>query len=297
MEVWVGFDDDNVYVAARLWDSAPESEWAANEMRRDASTIRSNDNFGVFLDTYYDRRNSVGLYVTPLGGFADLQITNEGSVNFDWNAVWDIRTGRFDGGWTVEIGIPFKTLRYRGGREQTWGIQLRRFVVRKNEWSHLTALPLSVAGNGVGGIMRISMYGTLVGIEAPPASRNIEVKPYAISGIQTDLTVDPAIDKDAYTRAGLDIKYGITENLTADLTFNTDFAQVEVDEQQVNLTRFSLFFPEKREFFLESRGSSSSGGVAGGQGDLAAGVLLRSSTADGSGSRAASLSQSSRVAA
>ena len=271
MEVWVGFDDDNVYVAARLWDSAPESEWAANEMRRDASTIRSNDNFGVFLDTYYDRRNSVGLYVTPLGGFADLQITNEGSVNFDWNAVWDIRTGRFDGGWTVEIGIPFKTLRYRGGREQTWGIQLRRFVVRKNEWSHLTALPLSVAGNGVGGIMRISMYGTLVGIEAPPASRNIEVKPYAISGIQTDLTVDPAIDKDAYTRAGLDIKYGITENLTADLTFNTDFAQVEVDEQQVNLTRFSLFFPEKREFFLESRGIFEFGRGGGGSGGFGRG--------------------------
>ena len=271
MEVWVGFDDDNVYVAARLWDSAPESEWAANEMRRDASTIRSNDNFGVFLDTYYDRRNSVGLYVTPLGGFADLQITNEGSVNFDWNAVWDIRTGRFDGGWTVEIGIPFKTLRYRGGREQTWGIQLRRFVVRKNEWSHLTALPLSVAGNGVGGIMRISMYGTLVGIEAPPASRNIEVKPYAISGIQTDLTVDPAIDKDAYTRAGLDIKYGITQNLTADLTFNTDFAQVEVDEQQVNLTRFSLFFPEKREFFLESRGIFEFGRGGGGSGGFGRG--------------------------
>ena len=271
MEVWVGFDDDNVYVAARLWDSAPESEWAANEMRRDASTIRSNDNFGVFLDTYYDRRNSVGLYVTPLGGFADLQITNEGSVNFDWNAVWDIRTGRFDGGWTVEIGIPFKTLRYRGGREQTWGIQLRRFVVRKNEWSHLTALPLSVAGNGVGGIMRISMYGTLVGIEAPPASRNIEVKPYAISGIQTDLTVDPAIEKDAYARAGLDIKYGITENLTADLTFNTDFAQVEVDEQQVNLTRFSLFFPEKREFFLESRGIFEFGRGGGGSGGFGRG--------------------------
>ena len=264
-ESWIGFDDDNVYVAARLWDSAPESEWAANEMRRDAGTIRSNDNFGVFLDTYYDRRNSVGLYLTPLGGFADLQMTNESSPNFDWNAVWDIRTGRFDGGWTVEIAIPFKSLRYRAGREQVWGIQLRRRVVRKNEWSHLTALPLSVAGSGTGGILRISMYGTLVGIEAPPASMNLDVKPYAISGIQTDLAVDPTIDNDTYADAGLDIKYGITENLTADLTFNTDFAQVEVDEQQVNLTRFSLFFPEKREFFLENRGIFDFGrGVGGG---------------------------------
>ena len=167
----MGVGDATVYGAAGLGASGAEGGWAANEVVRDASTMRSNDNFGVFLDTYYDRRNSVGLYVTPLGGFADLQITNEGSVNFDWNAVWDIRTGRFDGGWTVEIGIPFKTLRYRGGREQTWGIQLRRFVVRKNEWSHLTALPLSVAGNGVGGIMRTSMSGTLVGIEAPPTGR------------------------------------------------------------------------------------------------------------------------------
>ncbi len=278
-ESWIGFDDTNVYIAARLWDSAPESEWAANEMRRDASTIRSNDNFGVFLDTYYDRRNSVGLYLTPLGGFADLQMTNEGSPNFDWNAVWDIRTGRFDGGWTVEIAIPFKSLRYRAGREQVWGIQLRRLVVRKNEWSHLTALPLSVAGNGVGGILRISMYGTLVGIEAPPASMNLEVKPYAKSGIETDLAAVPATENDPYADVGLDVKYGITENLTADLTVNTDFAQVEVDEQQVNLTRFSLFFPEKREFFLESRGIfefGRRGGTGGGGGSGGAPTLFHS---------------------
>ena len=265
-ESWIGFDDDNVYIAARLWDSVPESEWAANEMRRDAGTIRSNDNFGVFLDTYYDRRNSVGLYLTPLGGFADLQMTNEGSPNFDWNAVWEIRTGRFEGGWTVEIAIPFKSLRYQAGREQIWGLQLRRLVVRKNEWSHLTALPLSVAGNGTGGILRVSMYGTLVGIEAPAASRNLEVKPYAVSGFQTDLAAVPEITNEGHADAGLDVKYGITENLTADLTYNTDFAQVEVDEQQVNLTRFSLFFPEKREFFLESRGLFDFGRGGGGGG-------------------------------
>ena len=265
-ETWIAFDDDNVYVTARLWDSAPESEWTANEMRRDASTVRSNDNFGVFFDTYYDRRNSIGLYLTPLGGFSDLQMTNEGSPNFDWNAVWDIRTGRFDGGWTVEIAIPFRSLRYRAGTEQMWGIQLRRFVVRTNEWSHLTTLPLSVVRTGPSGILRMSMYGTLVGIEAPPASMNIEVKPYGISGLRTDLTAVPAVDNETHAEAGLDVKYGITENLTVDLTYNTDFAQVEVDEQQVNLTRFSLFFPEKREFFLEGRGlfEFGRGGFGGG---------------------------------
>jgi Domain of unknown function (DUF5916) len=269
-DAWIGFDDENVYVSARLWESAPESEWVANEMRRDASTIRSNDNFGVFLDTFYDRRNSIGFYVTPVGGVADLQMTNEGSPNFDWNPVVDIRTGRFDGGWTVEMAIPFKSIRYRSGREQIWGIQMRRVIIRKNEWSHLTLLPFSVTGTGPNAIMRVSMYGTLVGIEAPPPSRNLQVKPYAIGGLRTDLTVDPEVSNDVDGDAGLDVKYGITENLTADLTYNTDFAQVEVDEQQVNLTRFSLFFPEKREFFLEGRGifdfAPSPGGGGGGGG-------------------------------
>ncbi len=271
-EAWIAFDDSNVYVSGRVWDSAPESEWVANEMRRDAQQIRSNDNFGVFLDTFYDRRNAVTFYVNSLGAFTDMQITNEGNPNRDWNPIVDIQTGRFDGGWTVEIAIPFKSLRYRAGREQVWGIQLRRNVIRKNEWNYLTFLPLSVAGNGSMGLFRVSMYGTLVGIEAPPSGLNLEVKPYAISGLETDMTVDPVISNDVNVNAGLDVKYGITENLTADLTFNTDFAQVEVDEQQVNLTRFSLFFPEKREFFLEGRGifdfgrggSTGGGGLRGG---------------------------------
>ena len=267
-EAWIAFDDSNVYVSGRVWDSAPESEWVANEMRRDAQQIRSNDNFGVFLDTFYDRRNAVIFYVNSLGAFTDMQIANEGNPNRDWNPIVDIQTGRFDGGWTVEIAIPFKSLRYRAGREQVWGIQLRRNVIRRNEWNYLTSLPLSVAGSGSQGLFRVSMYGTLVGVEAPPSGWNLEVKPYAISGLETDMNVDPVISNDVNVNAGLDIKYGITANLTADLTFNTDFAQVEVDEQQVNLTRFSLFFPEKREFFLEGRGifDFGRGGTTGGGG-------------------------------
>ena len=142
---------------------------------------------------------------------------------------------------------------------------MRRVIARKNEWSHLTLVPLSATGTGPSAIMRISMYGTLVGIEAPPPSRNLQVKPCAISGLGTDLTTQLEISNDVQTDAGLDIKYSITENPTADLTLNTDFAQVEVHEQQVNLTRFSLFFPEKREFFLEGRGISDfAPGVGGG---------------------------------
>jgi hypothetical protein len=265
-EVWIGFDDTDMYVSARNWDSAPESEWVANEMRRDTNQLRNNDSFGVMFDTFYDRRNGVMFYTNPLGALAEFAISNEGNPNTDWNPVWDVRTGRFDGGWTVEMRIPFKSLRYRPGREQVWGLQLRRAIRRKNEWNHLTALTLAAAGTGATGSFRVSMAGTLVGVEAPPSSRVVEIKPYGIAGLSTNLAVDPVVRNDLDADGGLDVKVGITDNLTADFTYNTDFAQVEVDERQVNLSRFSLFFPEKREFFLEGKGIfdfATSGGLGG----------------------------------
>jgi len=253
-EVWIAYDDSNVYVTARVWDSMGEAGWIANEMRRDSNQLRANDSFGVYFDTYHDRRNSVGFFMNPIGGFADVQITNEGTPNFDWNPVWDLSTGRFEGGWTVEMAIPFKSLRYRPGVEQVWGVQFRRSVLRDNEWSYLTALPIQVVGGGANGVFRVSMYADLIGIEAPPLGRNIEIKPFVTSRLNTDLSANPRVENQVTGDAGLDVKYALTQNLTLDLTFNTDFAQVEVDEQQVNLTRFNLFFPEKREFFLEGRG-------------------------------------------
>ena len=265
-EAWIMFDDTNVYVSARVHESVPESQWVANEMRRDTSQLRQNDTFTAFFDTFYDRRNGFNFYTNPLGARADQQFTNEGNPNADWNPVWDVRTGRFAGGWTVEMEIPFKTLRYRSEPPHVWGIQLRRAIRRKNEWVYLTRLPISAGGgSGSAGIFRVSAAGSLVGIEPPPASRNIEVKPYAIGGLTTDLTASPQLVDEGSGDAGIDVKYGITQNLTADFTYNTDFAQVEVDERQVNLTRFPLFFPEKREFFLEGRGifGFARGGVTG----------------------------------
>src|SRR5687768_12480065 len=253
-EVWIGFDDANLYVAARVWDSLGEAGWIANEMRRDSNQLRLNDSFGIYLDTYRDRRNAVGFFVTPIGGYAEVQITNEATPNFDWNPIWNVATGRFDGGWTAEMVIPFKSLRYRPGVEQLWGVQIRRSVLRSNEWSYLTAVPIQVAGAGPNGVFRVSMYGDLVGIEAPPMGLNLEVKPFATSRISTDRVVVPPVANDWLADAGVDVKYAVTQNLTLDVTVNTDFAQVEVDEQQVNLTRFNLLFPEKREFFLEGRG-------------------------------------------
>ena len=250
-EAWVFFDEEHVYVAARLWDSAPEDQWVANDMRRDSFQIIDNDNFSVVFDTFYDRRNGVAFMVNPIEGFFDYEISDEGNPNSDWNPVWDVRTGRFDQDWTVEMQVPFKSLRYSRASSQVWGVQFGRRVRRKNESSHLTPVPIS-AGPG---LFRLSAAATMVGLEIPTGAMRFEVKPYGIGSSSTDLSADEPFSNRGDGDWGIDAKWGVTQNLTADFTYNTDFAQVEVDQQQVNLTRFSLFFPEKREFFLESRGT------------------------------------------
>jgi Domain of unknown function (DUF5916) len=266
-EAWVAYDADNLYIACRCWDSEPPEHWVANELRRDTNQLRQNDMFGALLDTYHDKRNGFNFYTNPLGAQADQVITDEGNPNVDWNPVWFVRTGRFEGGWTVEMAIPFKSVRYNSGVSQTWGLQLRRAIRRKNEWAHLTAVPAST--NGSSGIFRVSAAGDLVDLDLPAASRNVELKPYGITKLTTDHARIPAVVNDPSADAGIDAKFGISANVTADVTVNTDFAQVEVDEQQVNLTRFALVFPEKRDFFLEGRGIfdfARSGGTGGGGG-------------------------------
>ena len=250
-EAWVFFDEEHVWVAAKMWDSAPEDEWVANDMRRDSFQIIRNDSFTVVFDTFYDRRNGVAFSINPIGGFFDFEISDEANPNVDWNPVWDVRTGRFDQGWTLEMRVPFKSLRYRPGTSQVWGIQFERRVMRKNESSHLAQVPIAARP----GMFRVSESATLVGLEVPTRNTRFEVKPYGIGSSSTDLAVDKPFANKGDGDWGVDAKYGVTQNLTADFTYNTDFAQVEVDQQQVNLTRFSLFFPEKREFFLESRGT------------------------------------------
>ncbi len=251
-DVWVTFDDEHLYVTCRCWDASPPEEWVINELRRDTPGLRNNENFGVMLDTFYDRRNGSMFYANALGGRADYAVVDEGGPNTDWNPVWDVAGGRFDGGWTLEMAIPFKSLRYAEVTDPLWGFQLRRSIRHKNEWLYLNPVPAFLAGPQA--LNRISAAGTLVGLRVPPAGNNIEVKPYGVAGLETNRLVTPTIENDGTADVGIDLKYGVTANLTADLTINTDFAQVEVDEQQVNLTRFSLFFPEKREFFLENRG-------------------------------------------
>jgi hypothetical protein len=258
-DVWVSYDDKRFYVSLRCWESHPE-RLIANEMRRDNNNLFQNDYVAIVLDTFYDRRNAVYFAVTPIGGRADAQIANERQYITDWNAVWDVEVSRFDGGWTVEFAFPFKSLRYRPGQVQVWGLNVERRSRWRNELAFLTRIPASFGFNRA--FMQVSYAASLVGLQVPPGSRNLEVKPYATSRVTSDLAARPPIVNDVSSDIGLDLKYGLTQNLTTDFTINTDFAQVEADEQRVNLTRFSLFFPEKREFFLENQGMFGFGGAA-----------------------------------
>ena len=269
-DIWVAFDADHVYLTVRCWDTQPPSRWIMDEMRRDSFNIPRNENVAFFFDTFYDKRTALLFEITPLGAIYDAQASHLRPGSADWNPLWKREVGRFEGGWIAEMAFPFKSLRYQPGASQTWGFNLRRTVRWKNEQSFLIKLPLIAGFSGDAAIFQIANSARITGIEAPPASRNIEIKPYVVGSTTTDRVARPARNNDGNGEVGLDFKYGVTNNLTADFTYNTDFAQVEIDNQQVNLTRFSLFFPEKREFFLEGQsifdfgGASSGGANAGG---------------------------------
>ncbi|MGE3956407.1 MAG: DUF5916 domain-containing protein [Vicinamibacterales bacterium] len=260
--VWVFFDDRNVYVTAQCFDSHPERE-VVTEMRRDNNNVTQNESFTVVFDTFLDRRNGLFFQTTPLGTYRDQAIVDD-VLNSSWNTVWNVRTGKFDGGWIAELAIPFKSLRYPAPGPQVWGIQFRRVVKWKNEFSYLTAVPASYGtGNAIG---RMGPAGTMVGLETPAVSKNLELKPYGVGTSTTDRTAATPFSNDLNVNGGFDFKYGLTRSLIADVTVRTDFAQVEEDVQQVNLTRFSLFFPEKRDFFLEGQGIFAFAGIGSGNG-------------------------------
>ncbi len=256
--VWLTFDERNIYIGARCRDSHP-GRIVASDMRHDGRNVSQNDNISIVVDTFHDRRNGYEFLLNSIGGVWDTQITDERDSNRDWNTVWVSRSHRDAEGWSVELAIPFRSLRYRGSGPQVWGINIRRNVRWKNELSFLSPVPRLY---GPRGILRLSQAATLVGLEAPPAALNLEVKPYGQSSVKADRVADPAFGNHVEKNAGFDVKYGITPSLTADATYRTDFAQVEDDDQQVNLTRFNLLYPEKRDFFLEGQGMFAFGGAA-----------------------------------
>ena len=250
-EIRILYDTKEIYFGFTCFDS-DMSKMVANEMRRDGSGrdgLRENDHVSILLDTYNDRRNGFYFRVNPLGAKEDIALINTGeSRNQAWDAIWECRTKINENHWTAEIGIPFSQLRFSKSDNMTWGLNLGRSLMRNQE--DATWAPLSKA-HGFFARYRTDVIGNLVGLEGITPSRNLELLPYILPGasrIEEEKKTDGVFD------IGLDLKYGITSNLTTDLTFNTDFAQVEADQEQVNLTRFSLFFPEKRPFFLEGAG-------------------------------------------
>ena len=247
-EVRVLYDEENIYFGFTCFDS-DISKLIANDMRRDARELHENDYVFLILDTYNDKRSGVAFRVNALGAVQDTAISNSGdSFNRNWDAVVDCQSQIHSDRWTSEISIPFGQLRFKESEQMTWGMNLSRGIRRTNEEGTWAPVPSSYGGRAK---YRTAYLGSLVGLEGIKPKRQIEFLPYILPGVSR---VEEDDKTDGEFEIGLDLKYGVTTNLIADLTYNTDFAQVEADEEEVNLTRYSLFFPEKRPFFLEGAG-------------------------------------------
>jgi len=270
-EVRIIYTEDTVYFGIVCYVSDP-STIIVSDSRRDSS-LNDTDSFQIIIDTYLDKQNGFLFGTNPAGLEYDGQVTNEGQgggrfgggvvrrsgsqqqrgsgggFNVNWDGVWQVSAEISELGWTAEIAIPFRTLRYPSGDVQTWGLNFQRNIRSRNEQSYWAPLPRQFR------LHRLSLAGELQGIEVPP-QRNLKLTPYVLGQAlrRTDDTKTTALGD-----FGADLKYSVTPSMTLDLTYSTDFAQVEVDDQQVNLDRFNLFFPEKRPFFLENAGLFSVG--------------------------------------
>lgn len=251
MEVRILYDDENIYFGFICYDSQM-SKLIANEMRRDARGIHENDNIFVLLDTYNDKRSGFFFRSNALGAIQDRAITNNGDTrNDDWDAVVACKSKINDTSWTTELSIPFSQLRFKKSDQIIWGINVGRQHKRYREEALWVPVPASYGGLAK---YRTTNLGTLVGLEGISPSRNLELLPYVLPGISQNTDDEAVNETTRQFKLGFDAKYAITSNLIGDITYNTDFAQVEADQEQVNLTRFNLFFPEKRPFFLEGAG-------------------------------------------
>jgi Domain of unknown function (DUF5916)/Carbohydrate family 9 binding domain-like len=242
-EVKLIYDDAAIYIGIFAIDDRP-GEIIVNELRKDYNTGNA-DGFSVIIDSFHDGRNGYQFSINPAGAKWDAQMSNEGrDTNANWDGIWDVGTRIGETGWFAEIKIPFKTLKFGPDELQTWGINFQRRLRRANENSYWSPI------RRIDQFSRVSMAGAVEGFQGLRPGANLRFKPYALGNFSKVAGTSTAQDYDA----GIDAKYGVTNGLTWDFTVNTDFSQVEADEQQVNLTRFSLFFPEKRDFFLENSG-------------------------------------------
>ncbi len=266
-EVRILYDAHTLYIGVICFDSEP-SQIVTTDSRRD-SVLNGQDSFQVILDTYHDRQNGFIFGTNAVGMQYDAQVRNEGEtlrggppgglgggggnaggagggVNANWDGSWTVKTHVTETGWSAEFAIPLRTLRY-GPPPQVWGLNFSRAIERKREfvyWSPVSRIYT---------ITRLSSAGELRGLDVP-APRDFKLMPYAISSANRNFANAGQTAYEKLGDWGIDGKIGLTSSTTLDLTYNTDFAQVEVDEQQINLTRFNLLFPEKRPFFLENRG-------------------------------------------
>ena len=263
-EVRIIFTEDTIYFGVVCYDRDPGSIIVTTS-RRDSS-LSDSDSFQLILDTFRDRRNAFVFGTSPAGQEYDGQVVNEGvggsglgrgaaslagggGFNLNWDGAWEVRAEISEVGWSAEFAIPFRTIRYPARQAQTWGVNFQRNIRRRNESAYWAPLPRQF------NLFRLSLAGQLSGIEVlSSASRTLELRPYVVGqAVHSDVVTTP--DTTIVGDVGMDLKYTLTPSMTLDITYNTDFAQVEVDEQQINLDRFSLFFPEKRPFFLENAGA------------------------------------------
>lgn len=256
-EVFIGYTNTALYIGVMAYDDDPSTIIVADS-RRDSS-LDETDSFQIIIDGLLDRQNGYLFGTNPAGIQYDAQVIKEGSngdfgsggggFNLNWDGSWNVEARITDDGWSAEFEIPFTTLRYGQGDEQNWGINFQRNIRSNNEivfWAPL---------NRQRDINRVSEAGTVQGIR-PPDSRNLQITPYVLASREEGGNI---VGTDSDQEFGFDIKYSLTPSLTLDATYNTDFAQVEVDDAVVNLDRFSIFLPEKRPFFLENAGQFTVG--------------------------------------
>ena len=247
-EVLILYDDDALYVAARLYDTDP-AEITARNMRQN-DNIGQDDRFYVTIDPFNDRRSGYFFGLNPNGVRADGLSRNVSEFYGDWDSIYDAAAGRFEGGWTAEIEIPYKSISFDPTTD-TWGLNFSRTVMRKNE---------IIAWVSRNRAYNPAVSGLAIGFEGLKQGIGLEVVPsLAVSDRKNFLTGEAGSD----TEPSLDLAYRITPQLNASLTINTDFSATEVDDRQVNLTRLGLFFPEKRDFFLREADIFEFGGIGG----------------------------------
>ncbi len=263
-EIRVAYTNTTFYVAVVCYDKEP-SKIVVSDSRRDAD-LNDEDSFLFIIDTYNDRQNGFLFGTNAQGMEYDAQIDNEGKgsfntnrqqggviggTNLNWDASWTVKTQIGNYGWSAEFAIPLRSLRFAEGKDKTWGLNFRRNISKNTETAYWTTLPIGFD------MKRLSLAGKLNGLNLKSPG-NLKVIPYVLGQLTNNKAIEPN-KTDTNFEAGVDVKYSVTPSLTLDLTYNTDFAQVEVDDQQVNLDRFNLFFPEKRAFFLENAGQFSVG--------------------------------------